>query len=136
MSIGEIEVETLHEDTLEEQRCVDHYFVEVDDEQTFKKSSPSSTPTLTPAKVANDSDDEVIPSIQYEDAQMILDHLGIIPPENEEHMSISQFLMLPTLPQTNGRNNKTSEPIIGYSKSIILNRTSTWLNWRRRHQRR
>lgn len=63
MSIGEIEVEALHEDTLEEQRCVDHYFVEADDEQTFKKSSPSSapTPTPTPIKVASESDDEVIP---------------------------------------------------------------------------
>lgn len=54
-----------------------------------------------------------------EGAQVILDRLGLTPPKDKEHVSISQLLTLPTLPQASGRK-KTSKPIIDYSKSIIL----------------
>jgi hypothetical protein len=83
VSIEEIEAKTLNDNTLEEQRCTSDYFVLVDEEPTLGENSPSSTPTTTPIEVIDESDVEVIPSTQWEDAQVISDHMGLTPPLNK-----------------------------------------------------
>lgn len=78
ISIEKIEAETLNECTSDEQRCANHCFLEVDDEHTPNNCSPSST--LTPVEAMDESDDDIIPSTQCKDAQVILDHMGLTPP--------------------------------------------------------
>jgi hypothetical protein len=60
MSIEEIEVETLHECLLDEQRCANYYFLEVVDEHTIEECSPSTIPI----EVIEESNHVVIPSTQ------------------------------------------------------------------------
>lgn len=90
--------------------------MKVDDEHTTEECSPS----ITPIEVIEESNHVVIPNTQCEDAHVILDHMGLIPPHVQEHESILKVLTIPTLLGASGRKKKTSEPVIDYSKSIIL----------------
>ena len=113
MSTEEIEVETLDKCSLDEQRCANHYFVEVDDEHTTKDCSPSTTPTTI--EVIEEKDCDVVPDTQCEDAHVIPDPHDSFP---FIYKSIFMVWTLPTVLGASGRK-KTSEPIIDYSKSTI-----------------